>query len=191
LVKGVKWEAIFTSHATSFSNLGRRFKEDLQIYTGTGVQAIHRSVGRIEDQMAILMNFVFRGMASPEEQELQTFMNANGGADNFIEDDKLLLDLIRKREAQMSRNNPGGPPKELATQMDNGAMTSFAEIKSELKRDLDTILAQSRKHFDQKFEEQKHQIAEVKTTIKRESDRIIQEIKSGAHDRILDRASFS
>jgi len=191
-VKGGQWEAKFAAHASTFTTLGEGFKDDIRLYTGHGVQAINRTVGRIEAQMEKLMKKVFSDMVSPEEQELLTFIKNSGGADKVAEDDKVLMDLIRRRDAQVSRTNSNGPPKELLMQIEKGtgALTSFAEIKAELQTDLETILERSRKHFDMMFDEQKKQIAELGNKIERESDRIIAQIKDGAHERIRDKVRW-
>lgn len=43
--------------------------------------------------------------------------------------------------------------------------------------------------FNQKFEAQRLQIEEVKTVVRRESDRIIEAVLAGPHEKIVDKAS--
>ena len=191
-MKGGQWEAKFADHASIFTRLGEDFKNILRMYTAHGVQSINRTMGHIEIQMEKLMKKVFSDIVSPEEQELLTFIKNNGGADKVTEDDKVLMDLIRRRDAQVSRTNSNSLPKELLMQMEKGtgAQTSFAEIKAELRMDLETILEHSRKHFDQRFDEQKKYITELGNKIERESSKIIAEFKAGAHQKIRDEVSL-
>jgi hypothetical protein len=162
------------------------------MFTGIGVQAIHRAVGKMDEKVSILMNLVFTSFASPEENELSSFINSKGGAKRFINDDKLLMDLVQKRENQQA---PNGQRDDHARQgrasFDLGnAASAFNDTKNELKDSLDEVLAESKTFFDMKFEEQKNQITEVKDVIRRESDRIVGQLLSGAHDRVLDKVGI-
>lgn len=132
----------------------------------------------------MLIKLVFETLLSPDELELNKFIGSNGGPDKFMENDRLLKDLMEKRKDQLKRSPSFSPQGQIASQLEGDR---FKELKEELKTNLDSSLDESRKLFDQKFKEQSHQFEEVKNVVTRESDRIIKQIRSGAHNRVIDK----
>ena len=49
----------------------------------------------------MLVNFIFETLVSPDEQELKKFVGSNGGPDEFMDNDKLLKNLVQKRQDQL------------------------------------------------------------------------------------------
>lgn len=190
MLKSNSWEDKFTEFASTFVNLASDFDSILSLYTGVGIQTIHRITERLDGKLDILMRLIFETLVTPEEQELTQFIDVKGGADEFVDDDELLQELIRKREAQVSRSDgPGGGSVGPSVSRKTTKSTNFSDIKTQLKSSLDKSLAESKAFFSQKFEEQKNQLSEVKVVVRRESDRIIHEILSGPKDRILDKVT--
>ena len=70
------------------------------MYIGTGVQTLNRVAGEIEEKVDMMMKVVFEAFVSPEEQELKKFITSKCGPERFADNDKLLRDLIQKREEQ-------------------------------------------------------------------------------------------
>ncbi|KIJ51711.1 hypothetical protein M422DRAFT_244046 [Sphaerobolus stellatus SS14] len=130
--KSFKWEEKFTEFATAFTMLTSDIKTDLELFIGTGVQNIHHA-----------------------ELELSAFVTSKGGLDKFTSDDKLLLDLVKKREEQVSRSPRG---------------------RARILRE--------------KFKEQQSQLRKLRTVVYRESDRIIEHMQLGVHNRILDKVLY-
>ncbi|KDR69957.1 hypothetical protein GALMADRAFT_160132 [Galerina marginata CBS 339.88] len=187
LIKSNKWEEKFTDLATKFANFQSDFAADLAFYTGAGVQATVRAVGKIDEKITMLMKLVFNVFASPEENELMSFIKSKGGSEEFIKDDKLLLDLIKKhkgQQAQSAQEDDRVGQGKASFDLGNSA---FDDTKKELTTDLNILLDGSRKTFVQLFEEQKDQITAVRDDMRRESDRIVGQLLSGAHDRVLDK----
>ena len=189
MIKSSKWEEKFTHFATKFANFKYDFTANLALYTGAGVQATFRAVGKMDEKISKLMKLVFTHFNSPEEHELLTFIKSKGGSEKFIKDDKLLLDLIQKYKNQQGATGGDDHVGQGRASFDLGN-SAFNDTKKELNSDLDVVLAGSKKFFSQKFEEQKDQIAKVRDDIRRESDRIIGRLLSGAHDRILDKVGI-
>lgn len=189
MIKSSKWEGKFTDFATQFANFQSDFTADLSFYTGAGVQATFRAVGKIDEKMSMLMKLVFTRFASPEEQELLLFVKSQGGPEEFIKDDKLLLDLIQKYKTQQGQTSQEEDHVQGRASFDLGN-SAFDDTKKELHVDLDVVLAGSKKFFVEKFEEQKDQIATVRDDIRRASDRIVSRLLSGAHNRILDKVGI-
>lgn len=188
-MKSSQWEDKFTNFATKFANFQSDFTANLALYTGTGVQATVRVLGKLDDKISMLMKVVFAHFASPEENELSSFIKLKGGPEVFSKDDKLLMDLIQKHKGQQALTDQGDDRVGQGKANFDLGNSAFNDTK-ELNTNLDVLLAGSKSFFAQKFEEQKNQIAEVKDVIRRESDRIVGQLLSGAHDRILDKVNI-
>ena len=66
----------------------------------------------------------------------------------------------------------------------NGNMIgTVTELRKEVSKDVEQVLADN-KFFDQKFEAMKMKVEEVKVEIRHESDRVIDTILAGPHERI-------
>ena len=190
MIKSSKWEEKFTDFAMKFADFKDNFTVNLALYTGAGVQATFRAVGKMDEKISKLMKLVFTHFNSPEEHELLSFIKSKGGSEKFIKDDKLLLDLIQKYKNQQGATGEEDDRAEQGRASFDLGNSTFNDTKKELNTDLDVVLAGSKKFFSQKFEEQKDQIAKVRDDIRRESDRIIGQLLSGAHDRILDKVGI-
>ncbi|KIJ29840.1 hypothetical protein M422DRAFT_784182 [Sphaerobolus stellatus SS14] len=190
LIKCIKWEEKFANFISTFATLEIKFKEQLQMYTAHGVQAIDITVKGIDEKMNHLMKIVFTKLLSPEEHELISFMNTKGGPEKFISDEKLLLELVQKSDAQAYRSQSALPLPGLFGRKEPDAFQNFADIQEELKTDLNTALDDSRKSFEVLFKEQRNQIEQLKNVVIRESDRVVERILAGPHSRILDKVIY-
>ncbi|KDR69994.1 hypothetical protein GALMADRAFT_145041 [Galerina marginata CBS 339.88] len=186
ILKSNKWEEKFTDLATQFANFQSDFAADIAFFTGAGVQATIRAVGQIDEKITMFMTVVFNLFASSEETQLLSFIKTKGGSEKFINDDTLLLDLIKKQKGQQAQPSEDDRIGQGKANFDLGN-SPFDDTKKELTTDLNILLDGSRKTFTQLFEEQKDQITAVRDDIRRESDRIVGRLLSGAHDRILDK----
>ncbi|GJJ06180.1 hypothetical protein Clacol_000369 [Clathrus columnatus] len=186
LLKSYKWEDKFSELASTFVKFGNDLKGLIEIYTGTGVQAIHRGMGQIDAKIDVLMKLVFENFVSPEEQELSEFVKQKGGSQKFVSDEKLLSELVDKRAAQVKRSRRGGGAAPQAS-MGQDRYKNISELQVEVKETLERTFEKSRGFFDEKFKEQENQIKELKVVIEREGDRIIEHIHAGAHENILDK----
>ena len=80
--------------------------------------------------------------------------------------------------------------EESALQGQSGGIRPFdlVELQQEIRGDPEKAIRTNAELFDRKFEIQRRQLAEDFTrAFKREGDRMIKEITSGPHDRIVDR----
>jgi len=190
LIKSSKWEEKFTAFATKFANFQSDFTADLALYTGAGIQATFRAVGKIDDKISMFMKAVFTLFASPEENQLLSFIKSEGGPEVFITDDNLLRDLIKKYNTQQRQTSQEDDRVGQGKARFDLGNSEFDDTKKELNADLDVVLARSKKFFAPKFQEQKDQIEKVRDDIRREGDRIVGQLLSGAHDRILDKVGL-
>jgi hypothetical protein len=108
------------------------------------------------------------------------YVQANGGVTAFREDNRKLLDLekasTKAEDVRLHREKP---------------KDTDDEIKKDIFEDPNTAMNKNWDIFTRKFEVQRIQIIEeISHAVKRASDRVIEELKSGAHERILDKVRF-
>ena len=134
-----------------------------------------------------VLKAMFEQLVSPEQKQLSATISAKGGVKALRNNDKMLLELARKvNEApnlssaeghRVPRSKPGDTTNQNAD-----------ELRKEILEDPDAAVEKNQTVYFRKFEAQKRQIIDELTfVVKRESDRVIQEIKAGPHERILDR----
>jgi len=122
---------------------------------------------------------------SAEEKRFLDHVQANGGVNAFRDDNKKLLDLEKFVSQETSAKSEGGRAlREKPKDTDD-------EITKDIFEDPDNATVKNWGVFSRKFEVQKNQIIEAIThEVERASDRVIKELKSGAHERILDQVRF-
>lgn len=127
-----------------------------------------------------VMITIFQQLASPKQKQLSELVDASGGVKDLRSNDKILLSLDEKA----SRVSGASSADARRTQ----GMTAD-DLREDILETPDAAAEKNRATFFRKFEVQKRQIDELKQAIEQESDRVIQELKGGPHERILDRVS--
>ena len=122
---------------------------------------------------------------STEEKRLLDHVQANGGIKAFRDNNKELLDLEKTVNKATSVEAEGGRAhREKSKDTDD-------DLKKDIFEDPNTAADKNWDIFSRKFEAQKNQIIdEISHAVERASDRVIKELKSGAHERILDQVRF-
>ena len=132
------------------------------------------------------MRALFQQLVSPEQKQLSELVAARGGLKVLKDNDKTLLELEKAAEKVSS-----APKAELGlTRREQPKSTSLDDLRRDVLEDPTVAVEKNLAVFSRKFEAQKNQIVdELTLVVKRESDRVIQEVKGGPHERILDRVS--
>ena len=132
---------------------------------------------------------MFQQLVSPEQKSLSDLVAASGGVKALRNNDKMLLSLEEKASKGSSatssegRRMPRAKPSDINPNAD--------DLRKDIFEDPDTAADKNRVVFFRKFEVQKRQIIdELTLVVTRESDRVIQVVKGGPHERILDRVSI-
>jgi hypothetical protein len=136
------------------------------------------------------MMTLFERLVSPEQKQLMELVDAKGGVKLLQTDDKTLLELDE------TANKVSSAPSAKGRRAQRGKPTDTNRNADDLRDDIfeepDAAVEKNRTVFFRKFEVQRRQIVdELSLVVKRESDRVIQEVKGGPHERILDRVSVS
>ena len=132
------------------------------------------------------MKTLFEQLVSPEQKQLSDLVEAKGGIKVLRNDDKMLLDLEKTAsKASGSANVEGHRARRTKSAI------ADSKVKKDLKRDIfedpDTAVKKNWVMFSRKFEAQKNQIIdELAFVVRHEGDRVIQELKGKAHERIRD-----
>ncbi len=189
----LKWQAKFTDVAQQFSDHKTAIQFDLQIHASVGIttanitlNTMSTDVGKLTENVGKLMEVVFERMRSPEEREVASLIASQpGGVEAALKNDVLLEQVLatqRSKDGKGARRHGGGAEEDKTR--------TISELRQEVNKDVEQVLAEN-KYFDQKFEVVRMQVDEVKVSIKRETDRVIDTLLSGPHERIIDRVSPS
>jgi hypothetical protein len=129
---------------------------------------------------------MFEQLVSPEQKQLAEAVAANGGVRALKNDDKMLLEL--ERTASKATSVPGAEGPRAPRSKPGDGNPNVDDLRKDIFEDPDAAVERNQTVFFRKFEAQQRQIIdELTLVVKRESDRVIQEIKGGPHERILDR----
>ena len=176
------WQGKFADLAALFVTHKSNLDSDLQIHISTTVADTKVTVESINEKVTLIMRMVFEKMQSPEEKEWAVFAHKNGGVEEVLKSDDLMRKVVEKTSEAKDKKEPTVKHRQL---------TTLAEFKRELGKDVTTVLEENRKAFDQQFGMMEAQLKEINVTILRQSDRVIAEIlagmDAGPHARILDK----
>jgi hypothetical protein len=188
----LKWQGKFADVAAQFVTHRSNIESDLQLHISITVTNTHDLVSSVDDKintMTVMMQLVFEKMQTSEEKELAAFAEQNGGADHVLENGALLRKVV-ERQKSPTKDDKGSSAAKGAPTQTSMALT-VPELEKELRKDVETILAENTKAFDQKFGAIELSLREVHVTIQRQSDRVIEEVlagmHAGPHERIKDK----
>ena len=135
------------------------------------------------------MKVLFEQLVSPEQKLLSDLINAKGGINALRSKDKMLLDLEKAASKASSSPNVEELPTRQAKPGDSNL--EMNKLREDILEDPNAAAEKNWVVFSRKFEAQKNQIIdELTLVVQRESDRVIQELKGKAHERIRDRVGL-
>jgi hypothetical protein len=169
-----KWKDKLMDFANTFEEHKKNLQFDLQIQ---GAATVTETKGLVKDLMAL----VFEHMCSQQERDLAAFVNSKGGFTKITDDDALL------GEALASIESKSGPAATGSRQAD----VSLHILRQEINMGPEGLSREDVNAFEQKWYTVKDKLTEMKQDIRRESDRVIEAVQSGSHDRIVDRVNIS
>ena len=132
---------------------------------------------------------MFQQLVSPDQKHLSELVAAQGGVKALRNNDKVLLSL--EETASKAASAPSSEGHRMLRTKPSDAKTNADDLRKDIFEDPDAAADKNRVVYFRKFEVQKRQIIdELTLVVKRESDRVIQIITGGPHERILDRVSI-
>ena len=164
-------------------------QSDLQFHTSITVTKTHGLVTSIDEKinnMNAMIEIVFARMQTPEERKLAAFAEKHGGPERVLDSVGLMKEVLEKQNVATKSDN-SGKAKGAPTQ----TSLTLAEAEKEIRKDVDTILAENTTAFERKFGAIELSLREVNVTIQRQSDRVISTVlagmQAGPHERIIDK----
>ncbi|KAI0042039.1 hypothetical protein FA95DRAFT_1500564 [Auriscalpium vulgare] len=177
------WDSKLLSFVDVFEKRRTAIEFALSIHTAETVEAMTAKLSSVDDstkqvnaKIDVLMT-IFESLVSKEQKAIANIVAANGGAKVVRNNDKLLAALdnavARAEDTEIRSTGPA----------------ALDELRDDLMDDPETAVAKNMAIFSRKFEVQKRQIVdEITLVVQRETDRIIKEVRMGAHDRIIDKS---
>ncbi|KAH9077795.1 hypothetical protein EDB83DRAFT_2548774 [Lactarius deliciosus] len=173
---GPVWDDKLLSWVTLFSKRRQEFEFELSIHTSQGVDKANVKLDVIGDATRALdekmdvLKAMFEQLVSPEQKQLEATVAANGA----------------RPQAHLAPEGHRAPRA-----MASDANANADDLRMDIFEDPDAAVEKNQVVYFRKFEAQKRQIVDELTfVVKRESDRVIQEMKGGPHDRIRDRTIY-
>ena len=137
-----------------------------------------------------VMFAMFQQLASPAQKEISALVDTMGGVGALRNNDKKLL-LVEETASRVSgapsaeshhASRPGAKPMDAKLNAD--------DIKNDIFEDPNAAAEKNQIVFFRKFKAQQNQILdELSLVVKREGDRVIEEVRGGPHERIIDPVS--
>ncbi|KAI9438366.1 hypothetical protein H4582DRAFT_1815213 [Lactarius indigo] len=187
------WDNKLLSYVTLFSKRRQEFEFELSVHTSQGVDKANFKLNNIGDTTRVLdekmdvMMAMFQQLVGPEQKSLAELVAAKGGIKALRNNDKVLLSL--EQTASKASSAPSSEGHRMNRSKPSDANTNADDLRKDIFEDPDAAADKNRTVFFRKFEVQKRQIIdELTLVVTRESDRVIQVVKGGPHERILDRS---
>ena len=137
-----------------------------------------------------ILKAMFEQLVSPEQRQLAATVVANGGVKALRNNDKMLLSL--EKTASKDPIAPGDEEHRALWAKPGDGSQNADDLRTDLFEDPEAAVEKNQAVYFRKFEAQKRQIIDELTfVVQRESDRVIQELKTGPHERIRDRVCAS
>ena len=191
----MKWKPKFEGVVEQFASHKRDLLADLQLHTSITATKTHDLLATVDEEtnsMKAMIEISFERMQTPEEKELTAFTQKNGGKDHILESG-----ILMKKVLEMEKHKVVTKDDKAATSSSRGAPAqptlTLPELEKEIRKDVETVLAENTGAFDRKFRAIELSLREVNQTI--QNDRVISEVlagmQSGPHERIKDKVRGS
>lgn len=181
----MEWEGKLEGFIVTFEEHKTAIEFDLSAHTSIRVEQIFTTLtvatgtaqaARDNTSMALLLQL----LRSPEERELKRFIDSKGGPKQFLKNDDLMQELLKRS------GEPEGKPS-LKGSSPRGQTDLIQEIKREVSKTMADMISEHYVQFRVKFEAQQEQLRQqMDASVRREGDRIITAITGGPHERIID-----
>jgi len=165
---------------------------DLQFHTSITVAKTHGLVTSIDEKindMNAMIEIVFARMQTPEERNLATLVDKRGGPECILNSVGLMKEVLETQNVATKGDN-GSTSREIKGAPTQPSLT-LVEATKEIRKAVDTILAEDYPAFERKFGAIELSLKEMDATIQRQSDRVISTVlagmQAGPHERIKDK----
>jgi len=172
VLKGPMWEATFIQYVQLFASRRDQFKFVLSSYITLKVTEIDEKMDRLTEMTETIMRFVASYIPA-EQKMLHEQVEKRGGPKAVLHDEVALHELIASEER----------PHETRGRVRD----DIDDVKKGLD-DPAIVIQRNLQSFERKFAMQQRELLDdIDKLVRRESDRVIESVKSGPHNRILDK----
>ncbi|TFK62847.1 hypothetical protein BDN72DRAFT_929692 [Pluteus cervinus] len=171
-LKSKIYEDKLAEFCSAFESNKAELQRALSIHTARWVYAANEKLGSIENQI----DQIFRKLDSPEEKDIQRFFEENGGPRICIESEYLLAKLVEKSGETLAEAIG------LIQKVEDLGSAREALLK-EWDEDIEEIIRKNFAFFEEKL---KMQSAQLQDTIWLSSEYIVNTLRSGPDERIVD-----
>ncbi|KAF9526891.1 hypothetical protein CPB83DRAFT_769552 [Crepidotus variabilis] len=182
-VKASTYEGRLANFIDTFADHRNKLELSFALHTSLGVDAANEKLDEqsvrlkaIEEKLDAIA--LFRQVDTPREKDVQKFISEHGGVKSVLNNDDFLEELISKSGESFSRISGRE-----AGRKSNDLPSVRKRLLKEVLEDVDEVFNRNMVLFEKKLDMQSKQLTE---TLQSESDRVIQTLLSGAHDRIID-----
>ncbi|EIW63446.1 uncharacterized protein TRAVEDRAFT_112584, partial [Trametes versicolor FP-101664 SS1] len=180
VIKSAMWDDKLKAYVALFADRRKAFTFALEMHVGRTVDDVNRMVAAMDAKLDGVLD-MFAALVSPEQRQLGEIVRSRGGPAAVVADDHTLEDLMRAKVSN-DGHEVGGP--EHARQQSD----SLDALKADLFDSPESAVRRNFELFQRKFAMQQRELAdETHGVIVHESDRVIDAVLSGPHDKIKDR----
>ncbi|KAI0766841.1 hypothetical protein BD413DRAFT_141310 [Trametes elegans] len=187
VLKSSSWDDKFKGFLTLFDERRKAFAFALEMHVGKAVDDANRKLDAVGLKLDLVLTF-FSSLVPADQQQLAEVVRNKGGPEAVMRDNSTLLSLAKYKT---SSGTPVGKPADPHTEpghSDSNVGDELTALREELFDSADAAMEKNLKTFERKFAmQQKKLLEEMQGLVRHESDRVIDSVLSGPHDRIRDR----
>ncbi|KAK0187865.1 hypothetical protein F5146DRAFT_731520 [Armillaria mellea] len=201
IMKSTHHQGVFSEHVAILVKDREDLDKTLQIHIGVGVdsanakldnqEAMLNSIDRKIENLSEKMEKLFRQLETSRERDVQMFIKDKGGVQNCIEHEDLLAQLIQK--SGKGYDDILGPQFASNKSLSDTREKARKELRREWQEDVEKAFGKNMKNFEKKLElqgrelrRQGQQLQDIDEAMRMGHAQILNAMKSGAHDRIID-----
>lgn len=189
VLKSFAWEKKLDGFASAFDSHKAALQRDLSMHASIRLEHVATTVSSVDGTVKSMsskvdMVLLFQQLRSPEERELEKFVESKGGPEKFLQDEALMDELYVRSENLRAAGDSS--PADESRQM----ISIEVDLKKELKKDLDQILKEASERSEDMFRALQITIqSKMEASMRREGDRIVSRLLAGPQDKIRDPVS--
>lgn len=183
IMKSIQLQGVFARHVTILVKDREDLHRALQIHISAGVDSANARLESIDRKIEM----IFKQLETSHEQDVQKFIKVEGGAQNCIDHKDLLAQFIQK--SGKGYDDILGPQFESNKPLSETMEKARKELRREWQEDVERAFGNHMKNFEKKLKLQGQQLQDIDDAMRTGHSQILNAIKSGAHDRIIDYVS--
>jgi hypothetical protein len=209
VIWSLSWDANFAGFVELFTIRRQDFQRELTYHISESVDKINVKLDHMQkalDQRFICIYLspiihwwghrlsalkdILQELVSPEHKQIWKKIDREGGIKAVQENDKILSELEKTSCKTLSSFGAKAQHTRRAKVVHQDANSNVDDLKSDIFEDPDAAAEKNRVQFDRKFNLQQDQLARVAAVVNRASNRVIQELSGGPHERIRDKVGI-